>query len=162
MSAQGNTTATRQSCYKCNSITIAIALTLSPSAFAAGELLQLPASTVTARMAQEDPKDVPISVSVISGEQLRTQRLDTLESALRNTAGVSVNSSGGPNDFNVLIRGVGSLYQMSMDDSSVAFNIDGVPVSSRSLGLGTLDVDRIEVLKAPRAHCPAPSARPAR
>ena len=151
MSARCNTTATRQSCYKRNSITIAIALTLTHSAFAANnEPLQLPASTVTARMGKEDPKEVPISVSVISGEQLRTQRLDTLESALRNTSGVSVNSSGGPNDFNVLIRGVGSLYQMSMDDSSVAFNIDGVPVSSRSLGFGTLDVDRIEVLKGPQ------------
>ncbi|WP_238596114.1 MULTISPECIES: TonB-dependent receptor [unclassified Pseudomonas] len=116
----------------------------------ARDTLQLPASTVTARMEQEDPKDVPISLSVISGEQLRTQRLDTLESALRNTSGVSVNSSGGPNDFNVLIRGVGSLYQMSMDDSSVAFNIDGVPVSSRSLGFETLDVERIEVLKGPQ------------
>ncbi|MBT2327446.1 TonB-dependent receptor plug domain-containing protein, partial [Pseudomonas fluorescens] len=112
--------------------------------------MQLPVSAVTARMEQEDPKEVPISLSVISGEQLRRQRLDTLESALRNTSGVSVNSSGGPNDFNVMIRGVGSLYQMSMDDSSVAFNIDGVPVSSRSLGFETLDVDRIEVLKGPQ------------
>ncbi|WP_323369825.1 TonB-dependent receptor, partial [Pseudomonas helleri] len=129
-----------------------MSLTLANSALAAAtsEPVQLPASTVTARMEQEDPKEVPISLSVISGEQLRTQRLDTLESALRNTSGVSVNSSGGPNDFNVLIRGVGSLYQMSMDDSSVAFNIDGVPVSSRSLGFGTLDVERIEVLKGPQ------------
>ncbi|MGP5425618.1 TonB-dependent receptor, partial [Pseudomonas helleri] len=128
-----------------------MSFTLANSALAAAaEPVQLPASTVTARMEQEDPKEVPISLSVISGEQLRTQRLDTLESALRNTSGVSVNSSGGPNDFNVLIRGVGSLYQMSMDDSSVAFNIDGVPVSSRSLGFGTLDVERIEVLKGPQ------------
>jgi len=133
-------------------ITIAISLTLCHHAYAdtPAEAVQLPASTVTARMTQEDPKEVPISLSVISGEQLRVQRLDTLESALRNTAGVSVNSSGGPNDFNVLIRGVGSLYQMSMDDSSVAFNIDGVPVSSRSLGFETLDVERIEVLKGPQ------------
>jgi len=76
-----------------------MSLTLANSALAAAtsEPVQLPASTVTARMEQEDPKEVPISLSVISGEQLRTQRLDTLESALRNTSGVSVNSSGGPN-----------------------------------------------------------------
>ena len=143
---------TRRFAQSSYTITIAISLTLSHSAYAdaPAEALQLPASTVTARMTQEDPKEVPISLSVISGEQLRVQRLDTLESALRNTSGVSVNSSGGPNDFNVLIRGVGSLYQMSMDDSSVAFNIDGVPVSSRSLGFETLDVERIEVLKGPQ------------
>lgn len=112
--------------------------------------LQLPTTTVTARIEDEDPRDLPISISVTSGEQLRIQRLDTLESALRNTSGVNVNSSGGPNDFNVLIRGVGSLYQISMDDSSVAFNVDGVPMSSRSLGFGTLDIERIEVLKGPQ------------
>ncbi len=152
MSAPRPSTASRRPAYTRYTITIAISCTLSHGALAetARDTLQLPASTVTARMEQEDPKDVPISLSVISGEQLRTQRLDTLESALRNTSGVSVNSSGGPNDFNVLIRGVGSLYQMSMDDSSVAFNIDGVPVSSRSLGFETLDVERIEVLKGPQ------------
>lgn len=152
MSAPRPSTASRRPPYTRYTITIAISCTLSHGALAetARDTLQLPASTVTARMEQEDPKDVPISLSVISGEQLRTQRLDTLESALRNTSGVSVNSSGGPNDFNVLIRGVGSLYQMSMDDSSVAFNIDGVPVSSRSLGFETLDVERIEVLKGPQ------------
>lgn len=152
MSAPRPSTASRRPPYTRYTITIVISCTLSHGALAetARDTLQLPASTVTARMEQEDPKDVPISLSVISGEQLRTQRLDTLESALRNTSGVSVNSSGGPNDFNVLIRGVGSLYQMSMDDSSVAFNIDGVPVSSRSLGFETLDVERIEVLKGPQ------------
>ncbi len=77
MSARCNTTATRQSCYKRNTITIAMSLTLANSALAAAtsEPVQLPASTVTARMEQEDPKEVPISLSVISGEQLRTQRL---------------------------------------------------------------------------------------
>ncbi|MBC3361561.1 TonB-dependent receptor [Pseudomonas sp. SWRI154] len=151
MSARRNTTAIRGSCYRRNTITIVLTWTLaSPVLAATDETFELPVSTVTARMEQEDPRNLPISLSVISGEQLRTQRLDTLESALRNTAGVNVNSSGGPNDFNVLIRGVGSLYQMSMDDSSVAFNIDGVPVASRSLGFGTLDIDRIEVLKGPQ------------
>ena len=151
MSARRNTTAIRGSCYKCNTITIILTWALaSPVLAATDETFELPVSTVTARMEQEDPRNLPISLSVISGEQLRIQRLDTLESALRNTSGVNVNSSGGPNDFNVLIRGVGSLYQMSMDDSSVAFNIDGVPVASRSLGFGTLDIDRIEVLKGPQ------------
>ncbi len=152
MSAPSPSTTSRGSPYIRYTITTLIGCTLTHSALAdtVSQTVQLPASTVTARMEQEDPKEVPISLSVISGEQLRTQRLDTLESALRNTSGVSVNSSGGPNDFNVLIRGVGSLYQMSMDDSSVAFNIDGVPVSSRSLGFETLDVDRIEVLKGPQ------------
>ncbi|MBT2297507.1 TonB-dependent receptor [Pseudomonas fluorescens] len=151
MSTRHNLAAIRRTPHKRYTITSIIAWTLANPVFVAtSEPMQLPVSAVTARMEQEDPKEVPISLSVISGEQLRRQRLDTLESALRNTSGVSVNSSGGPNDFNVMIRGVGSLYQMSMDDSSVAFNIDGVPVSSRSLGFETLDVDRIEVLKGPQ------------
>lgn len=151
MSTRHHPTAIRRTSNKRYTITTMIGWTLANPVFAAtSEPMQLPASMVTARMEQEDPKEVPISLNVIEGEQLRTQRLDTLESALRNTSGVSVNSSGGPNDFNVMIRGVGSLYQMSMDDSSVAFNVDGAPVSSRSLGFETLDIDRIEVLKGPQ------------
>ena len=82
MSARRNTTAIRGSCYKCNTITIILTWALaSPVLAATDETFELPVSTVTARMEQEDPRNLPISLSVISGEQLRIQRLDTLESA---------------------------------------------------------------------------------
>lgn len=110
----------------------------------------LPAVTVTARRGEEKAKDVPFGLAVIDGDSIETGRMQNIDEALRNVTGVSVNSSGGPNDYNVRIRGVGSLYQMNMDDNSVVLNVDGVSMSSRNLSLGTLDVDQVEVLKGPQ------------
>lgn len=111
---------------------------------------QLPTVTVTARQSEERAKNIPFGISVISGDELEARRLPTLEEALRSTTGVSVNSDGGPNYANILIRGTGSLNQVSMDDGSVALNIDGVSMSMRNMSLGTLDVERVEVLKGPQ------------
>ncbi|AFT70790.1 TonB-dependent receptor [Alloalcanivorax dieselolei B5] len=111
---------------------------------------ELDAITVTARQSEERAKDVPFAISVVDGGTLTDQRLDNVEDALRSVPGVNINSSAGANDSNVYIRGVGSLYQMNMDDNSVALIMDGVTLSPRSISLGTLDVERVEVLKGPQ------------
>lgn len=111
---------------------------------------QLPTVTVTARQSEERAKDIPFGLSVIGGDELETRRLQTVEEALRSTPGVNVNSYGDPNSANVLIRGSGSLNQASMDDGSVVMNVDGVSMSMRNAALGTLDVERVEVLKGPQ------------
>ena len=113
----------------------------------ADDAMKLPEMTVSARRGNEQAKDVPFSISVISGEDIEARRLPNLEYILRATPGVSVNSYGDPNSANVLIRGIGSLNQVSMDDGSVGLNIDGVSMSTRSMSLGTLDIERVEVLK---------------
>lgn len=110
----------------------------------------LSAVNVTARYSEERVKDLPFSVSVLSGEELESRRLANLEQVLRSSAGVDVNSWGGANDANIRIRGVGSLYQVSADDGSVVVNVDGVPFSARNASLATLDVERVEVLKGPQ------------
>ncbi|WP_155801611.1 TonB-dependent receptor [Magnetospirillum molischianum] len=115
-----------------------------------GTAVALPAVTVTARRGEEKAKDIPFGLSVINGDTVETGRMQNVDEALHNVTGVSINSSGGPNDYNVRIRGVGSLYQMNMDDNSVVLNVDGVSMSSRNLSLGTLDVDQVEVLKGPQ------------
>ncbi len=117
---------------------------------AAGPTVELSTVTVTARQGEERAVDVPFGLTVMSGEELEVKRLHTVEEALRSTPGVQVNAWGDPNSANVLIRGIGSLFQVSMDDGSVALNIDGVSMSSRNVSLGTLDVERVEVLKGPQ------------
>ena len=103
-----------------------------------------------ARGADEAPKDLPYSVDVVDGITLEERRLLNVEQVLRATPGVNVNSSGGANVSTIYIRGVGALYPMSMDDSSVALNVDGSPLSTRQIAIGTLDTDQIEILKGPQ------------
>lgn len=112
--------------------------------------VELPALTVTARQGVEQAKDIPFGLSVISGRELEVRHLLTLDDALRSMPDVNVNSDGGPNSANVMIRGVGSLNAVSMDDGSVALNVDGVTMSMRNMSLGTLDIERVEVLKGPQ------------
>lgn len=106
--------------------------------------------TVTARLSDEKPHDLPFTVNIISGEEVESRRLASMEDMLRATPGVEVNSWGGVNSANVRIRGVGSLNQGSGDDASVAASIDGAPTSIVNTTLGMLDVEQVEVLKGPQ------------
>ena len=112
--------------------------------------LALPSVNVTARRTDELARDLPFSISVIGGDTVEQRRLLTLDDALRILPGVDINSWGGFNDANVRIRGVGSLYQVSAEDSSVVLSVDGVPLSSRGASLASMDIERIEVLKGPQ------------
>jgi len=112
--------------------------------------IELETVTVTARRGEERAKDLPFGISVVSGEDIEAERLNDVEDVLRATPGVDVNSSGNANDIYIRIRGVGALYQATMDDASVVLNIDGVSMSSRHSSLGTLDIERVEVLKGPQ------------
>ncbi|WCM94114.1 TonB-dependent receptor [Acidovorax sp. NCPPB 2350] len=125
----------------------ATATTAAPSGGSAPELAGV---TVTARRAQEFAKDIPFGIGVIGGEELEARRQPTLEEALRSTPGVNVWSDGSPHSANVLIRGTGSINPVSTDDGAVALSIDGVPMSMRNMSLGTLDVERVEILKGPQ------------
>ncbi|AEO48867.1 TonB-dependent receptor [Rhodospirillum rubrum F11] len=115
-----------------------------------GRAIALPTMTVTARRIEEDPKDIPFSVTVLDGKEIEQKGNYSLEEVLRSTPGVSVNTSGGANVSSISIRGVGALYPLSMDDASVVVNLDGSPVNPRNLSLGILDLEQVEVLKGPQ------------
>lgn len=116
----------------------------------AATVMELPAVTVTARRATEQARDVPFGLTVVQGEEIEERGLGAVEDVLRATPGVNVNSSGGANVSSIYIRGVGALYPMSMDDTSVAVNVDGSPLTARHISLGNLDVERVEILKGPQ------------
>lgn len=117
---------------------------------AAEPIWELEGITVTARRAEENPKDVPFTVNVVGSAEITERRLVSLEEALRQVPGVEINSYNAAFDTAVKIRGVGALQKASLDDTSVTFSMDGVPQSGVSATLNLLDVERVEVLKGPQ------------
>ncbi len=97
------------------------------------------------------------TATVFTGAEIEDLGLDNIEQVLRMTPGVNVNSSGGTNLSTIYIRGVGSMYPMNLSDSAVPMIIDGAPVNARHMSLGTLDVDRMEILKGPQGTTSGPS-----
>ncbi|WKD51544.1 TonB-dependent receptor [Microbulbifer spongiae] len=111
---------------------------------------ELEVVVVTARHSKENARDIPFSVNAIDGDTLQNRLLLNVEDALRSVPGVDVYSSSGAVDANIRIRGVGSLTQVNKDDGSVVVNIDGVSMPAGNVSLGTLDIDRLEILKGPQ------------
>lgn len=114
------------------------------------DTISLPSITINARKETEDAQELPFGIFVIDGKEIREKGFFSTEEILRTTPGVSINTSGGANVSSVSIRGVGALYPLSMDDASVAVNMDGSPTSSRHLSLATFDIEQIEILKGPQ------------
>lgn len=100
---------------------------------------------------------VDTTTTVFTGTQIEDLGLNTVEQILRMTPGVNVNSAGGTNLSTIYVRGVGSMYPMNLNDSAVPMIMDGAPVNGRYMSLGTLDVERAEVLKGPQGTTFGPS-----
>src|SRR5882757_2611627 len=105
---------------------------------------------VTAQRRPERLQDVPISASVISGDDLEKKNTTTLEQLTAETPAVVVTKGGAANRLS--IRGIGSGDNNPLFEQSVATFIDGVYYGrSRSSGAAFLDLARVEILKGPQS-----------
>lgn len=103
---------------------------------------------VTARKKDESLVDVPISISVVSGEEIRAQGYRDLHALAAAVPAVNLSKAGAGALINV--RGVGSGTNPGFEQS-VALVVDGVAMGrSRAARAGLLDVERVEVLKGPQ------------
>ena len=109
---------------------------------------------VTAQKREQTLIDVPQSISVVSGQQLRNQQASTFEDYLKLVPGVSITQDT-PGQTRLTIRGLNT----GGVASSVAVYLDEAPFGSSS-GLAngavlagdfdTFDVARLEVLRGPQ------------
>ena len=105
--------------------------------------------TVTATKREESLQDVPIAVSVIGGDDLTANAINTLEDATSLIPNVTV-AEGSAAD-SIFIRGIGSGVNQGFEQSVGTF-IDGVYYGrGRSTRNPFFDLARVEVLKGPQA-----------
>lgn len=110
---------------------------------------EVPGLTVTASRGNAQPGDAPVSVAVMSGDELRRRDVTSLNEALPFAQGVTFNA--GQMDIrgsSGIARGVGSRVLMLLDGHRVLTGVG----SAIDFGLlPVLDVERIEIVKGPHS-----------
>ena len=125
--------------------------TITAIASAADSPDQLQEIVVTSQKRTEDIKDIPISVSAISGAQLMEHHVADYDDISRTVPGISFQAGAGPGLDNIEIRGVSS----TSGSATVGIYIDEVSVTTKNLFDGAVqpklfDLDRVEVLRGPQ------------
>ena len=105
---------------------------------------------VTARRINERLQDVPLAVTVISGEDLERQRLDDLSDVADKTVGFTFETFTGPL-AQPSIRGQTNL-RVTSPVQNVATNLNGLYLQrGYFVDQGLLDLERVEVIKGPQS-----------
>ncbi|WP_067734611.1 TonB-dependent receptor [Novosphingobium naphthalenivorans] len=103
---------------------------------------------VTAQGRKQSLQDVPIAVTVTSGEALARANIGDLTSLGNHVAGVKL--AGAPAADILTIRGVGSGINPGFEQAVGTF-VDGVYRGrARSMRASLFDIDRVEILKGPQ------------
>ncbi|HVJ52571.1 MAG TPA: TonB-dependent receptor [Aliidongia sp.] len=109
--------------------------------------------TVTAQKRSENLREVPESISVLSGEQLQQQHIDDYADLARVVPDLSFSSAGGPGLSNLEIRGISS----STGTSTVSIYLDDAPITIRNNSFYSgqtepllFDLSQTEVLRGPQ------------
>ena len=104
---------------------------------------------VTAQKRVTSLQKTPISVTAVSGEELRSAQITTLPDITARVPSFKMGDQGG--NQQITIRGIGISNFTPMADGAVAVNIDEVYVSRPvSQGLSLYDISAIEVLRGPQ------------
>jgi iron complex outermembrane receptor protein len=121
---------------------------------AAGNI-QIEDIIVTAQRREESLQETPISISVFTTEELRQRNLTNLMEVSHFAPNVVMSTassgSGGGNNSQIYIRGVGQTDFLFTTDPGVGIYMDGVYLP-RTLGgvLDLLDIERVEILRGPQ------------
>ncbi|MGI9323294.1 MAG: TonB-dependent receptor [Pseudomonadales bacterium] len=103
---------------------------------------------VTARKKDESLTDVPIAISLTTGEEIQRNGYRDLQSIVGSIPAINLSKAGASAFINV--RGVGSGENPGFEQS-VGYAIDGVSVGrSRATRAGVLDLEQVEILKGPQ------------
>jgi iron complex outermembrane receptor protein len=109
---------------------------------------------VTSQKREERLKDVPISISVLGGNDLDRSTVSSVTEALNLIPGVSATEGVQGGGTQIVIRGAGAGEPLFNGSSPVGYYLDSVPfglVKSAILpDAGVYDLERVEVLRGPQ------------
>lgn len=107
---------------------------------------------VQARKQSESLQEVPVTVTAIAGDTLEKFSVDNVADVTSRVPTLNVQVGGSGSGGQLSLRGVGSSNISAAFDSAVAFDFDGVTVSTmRLVQPGFFDVAQIDVLKGPQS-----------
>ena len=140
-------------------LAISVLAVLSPAIAAAQDApasqqdpVQLEAVSVTAQRREEELQKTPMTISVVSGEQLdrmQIKRVDDMRFATPNI--IIEQNTGTSSSAKIILRGVGADESMFTNDPAVAMYIDDVYIPRQNGAMFDLyDVERVEVLRGPQ------------
>ena len=104
---------------------------------------------VTAQKREQSLQDVPISVATFSGDEIMSEGIRNLDELTQTIPGLSFNESRG--NALLFLRGIGTSQGQNSFEQSVQTFVDGIFLGRvRTVRVGLMDVDRIEVLRGPQ------------
>ncbi len=107
--------------------------------------------TVTATKREESIQDVPVAVTVISGERLEQLNLNNVSTITSQVPTLNFRANASNKDTALFIRGVGTISTSPGVEPTVSTVVDGVVFPRPGMAtLDLMDIDRIEVLRGPQ------------
>jgi iron complex outermembrane receptor protein len=107
---------------------------------------------VTAQKREERLQDVPISISVVSPEQLAAFGMNEATDLQYVVPGLTLINASSTRNSGFFVRGIGtSSFSSESIEGSTAFVVDGVVLGQSGASFADLpDIERIEVLRGPQ------------
>lgn len=107
---------------------------------------------VQARRQDETLQEVPVTVTVVSGEDLQKFNIINPAGLASQVPTLNIQVGGSGSGGQISLRGVGSSNISAAFDSAVALEVDGVVVSTmRLLQASFFDMQQIDVLRGPQS-----------
>ena len=117
---------------------------------AAPETGRLADVTVTAQKVAQPSSKTALSLTAVTGEDLRTAGATTAVGLTNLIPNVQI-AAGTAGSTDISIRGIGSTNTTEVGDPATAFHIDGVYLGRpQSAGATFYDLERVEVLRGPQ------------
>jgi len=106
---------------------------------------------VTAQLREQDPIDVPMTLSVVGADQLDRFGIEEFDELSRFVPGFEVQNQS-PNNPGFVMRGITSDSGTATNEPRVSVYQDGVSISkSRGSYVELFDIERVEIAKGPQS-----------